>query len=428
MKEETVVKTETFPARFMDKLFMGMPLSDYMRNLITPFNTVAMCILCVGLPLMVLRLTSGLASVTHASNEYPWGILLGWGLFAGVPLSATGYIMATAVYVFGYKEYHPLVRLGVLTGFLGYLFAVIYLLTDLGRPWRIYYPMAVSYGPTSVLFLVAWHVALYLTVQLLEFSPAILEWLHSMRVRKWAIMITLAMTIAGVMLSTLHQSALGALFLLAPGKLHPLWYSTFMPVFFFISSIYAGLAMVIVVSTISARFLKERSDNTFLGSLDTLTLGLGKAACVVIFVYFALKLIGVAHDHNWDHIATPYGYWFLVEIVIFVLLPGIIFTVGVKKSSPATVRFAAFFAIIGIILNRLNVSVIAFNWSLPNHLHHIIPPWKEFFLVLTIITIHLLVFRWILNRMPVLREDPYYAKLSDAQGKEKIYQGDGPGE
>ncbi len=110
------------------------------------------------------------------------------------------------------------------------------------------------------------------------------------------------------------------------------------------------------------------------------------------------------------------------------LLPGIIFTVGVKKSSAATVRFAAFFAIIGIILNRLNVSVIAFNWSLPNHLHHIIPPWKEFFLVLTIITIHLLVFRWILNRMPVLREDPYYAKLIDAQGKEKIYKGDGPGE
>ncbi len=408
MKEDSVVKTETFPARFMDKLFMGMPLTDYMRNLMTPFNAFAMFVLCVGVPLLVVRFTSGLATVTHASNEYPWGILLGWGLFAGVPLSATGYVMATAVYVFGYKEYHPLVRLGVLTGFMGYLFAVIYLLTDLGRPWRIYYPMAVSYGPTSVLFLVAWHVALYLTVQLLEFSPAILEWLHSKRVRKWAIMITLAMTIAGVMLSTLHQSALGALFLLAPGKLHPLWYSSFIPVFFFISSIYAGCAMVIAVSTIGARFLRERADEQFLGSLDRLTIGLGKCACVVIFVYFTLKIIGVAHDNNWDLLGTPYGYWFLVETCIFVLIPGILYTMGVKKKSAAIVRFASFFAIAGIVLNRLNVSMIAFNWNLPGHLHSLIPPWKEGFLVLTIITFHILLFRWILNRMPVLREDPRY--------------------
>lgn len=413
MNDDSMVKTETFPTRFMDKLFMGMPLPDYMRNLVTPFNILAMMILSVGIPVMILRLTNGLAAVTHASNDYPWSILLGWGLFAGVPLSATGYVMATAVYVFGYKEYHPLVRLGVLTGFMGYLFAVIYLLTDLGRPWRIYYPMAVSYGPTSVLFLVAWHVALYLTVQLLEFSPAILEWLHSKRVRRWAVMITLAMTIAGVMLSTLHQSALGALFLLAPGKLHPLWYSSFIPVFFFISSIYAGCAMVIAVSTIAARFLRDKSDGHFLGSLDRLTIGLGKCACVVIFVYFTLKLIGVAHDNHWYLLGTAYGYWFLIEVFVFVLIPGIIYTIGVKKRNPTVVRVASFYAIIGIVVNRLNVSMIAFNWELPNHFHSLIPPWEEAVLVLTIITIHVLIFRWILNRMPVLREDPKYGYHSE---------------
>ena len=139
MRSESAAKTDTFPARFMDKLLMGMPFSDYVRTLITPFNVVAMGILCIGLPLIVLRFVEGLASITHASNEYPWSILLGWGLFSGVPLSATGYIMATAVYIFGFKRYHPLVRLGVLTGFMGYLFAVIYLLIDIGRPWRIYY-------------------------------------------------------------------------------------------------------------------------------------------------------------------------------------------------------------------------------------------------------------------------------------------------
>ncbi|GAB4370316.1 MAG: polysulfide reductase NrfD [Deltaproteobacteria bacterium] len=409
MSNHSVAKPERFQTRFLDKLMMGMPASEYLRTLVTPFNLAAAVILSFGVPLIVLRFTKGLAAVTHASDEYPWSLLLGWGLFSGVPLSATGYIMATAVYIFGYEKYHPLVRLGVLTGFMGYLFAVIYLLIDIGRPWRIYYPMAVSYGPTSVLFLVAWHVALYLTVQLLEFSPAILEWLQSRRVRKWALMITVAMTIAGVILSTLHQSALGALFLLAPGKVHPLWYSPFLPVFFFVSSIYAGLAMVIAVSTVLARFLRKRAGREFLEALDPMTVGLGKGAAVVLFVYFALKWIGVAHDDHWGLLATPPGRWFLAEVFLFVLAPGVLLACGVKRNRARLVRIGAFWAIAGTILNRLNVSLIMFNWRLPDHLHHLVPPLREAGIVLTVATIHILLFRWIVNRMPVLREDPDYA-------------------
>jgi Ni/Fe-hydrogenase subunit HybB-like protein len=408
MNNELIAREESFSARFADKLLMGMSLPEYARTLITPFNVVAMLILCIGFPLIGIRFAHGLASVTHASNEYPWSILLGWGLFSGVPLSATGYVMATAVYILGYKKYHSLVRLGVLTGFMGYLFAVIYLLIDIGRPWRIYYPMAVSFGPTSVLFLVAWHVATYLTVQLLEFSPAILEWIRSRRVRKWAIMMTVGMTIAGVILSTLHQSALSALFLLAPGKVHPLWYSSFLPVFAFISSIFAGMCMVIAVSTVCARFLRERCDQAFLGSLDKLTVGLGKAACIVMFVYFMLKVIGVAHDDNWPLLGTRYGYWFLAEILLFVLAPIVVLTVGVKKGNATIVRFGAFHALAGVVLNRLNISILMFNWNLPTHFHDIVPPIREVFIVLSIVTFHILLFRWILNRMPVLREDPDY--------------------
>ena len=409
MSDNVMAKEETYPARFMSKLTMGMSLPEYARKLVTPFNAVAAILLFVGLPLIGLRFYQGLATVTHASNEYPWSILLGWGLFSGVPLSGTGYVMATAVYIFGFRKYHPLVRLGVLTGFMGYLFAVIYLLIDIGRPWRIYYPMAVSFGPTSVLFLVAWHVATYLTVQLLEFSPAILEWIQARRTRKWAILITVAMTIAGVILSTLHQSALGALFLMAPGKLHPLWYSAFIPVFFFISSIYAGLCMVIAVSTIGARYLREKADRQFLDSLDGLTVGLGKAACIVMFVYFALRMIGVAHDDNWALLlSSAYGYWFLAEVLLFVLLPCVVLTAGVKRNDARIVRVGAFHAIAGVILTRLNISILMFNWNLPGHFHAIVPPAREVAIVLSIITLHILIFRWILNRMPVMREDPAY--------------------
>ncbi|MGD0281767.1 MAG: NrfD/PsrC family molybdoenzyme membrane anchor subunit [Dissulfurispiraceae bacterium] len=402
------VNTENFQSRFMNKLLMGMTWPEYMKTLVTPFNLVAAVILCVGLPLIAIRFIFGLYTVTDASNEYPWGLFLGWGLFGGVPLSATGFVMATAYYIFGFKRYQPVVRLAVLTGLLGYFFAVVYLLVDLGRPWRIYYPMAISFGTASVLFLVAWHVATYLTVQLLEFSPAILEWLKSRRVRRWATRTTIGLTIAGIVLSTLHQSALGAMYLLAPGKVHPLWYSSYIPVFFLCSSVYAALSMVIVVSTLAVRFLRDKAGPTFLGSIDRLTLGLGKGAAIGMYIYFALKIIGIAHDDNWSLLATPYGGWFLVELLGFVALPCIVFTYGVKLKSVGIVRFGAFYAVLGILLNRLNLAIITFNWNLPDHLHHIIPPWQEVGVVMAIATLHVLIFRWILNRFPVLREEPEY--------------------
>jgi Ni/Fe-hydrogenase subunit HybB-like protein len=408
MADGYAIKKDNFRDWFMDKLLMGMTWPEYARKLITPFNIVAAVILSVGLPLIVMRFIVGLSLVTHASQEYPWGLFLGWGLFGGVPLSATGFVMATAYYIFGFRRYHPLVRLGVLTGFMGYLFAVIYLLTDLGRPWRIYYPMIMGFGTASVLFLVAWHVATYLTVQFLEFSPAILEWLRSRRVRRWATMTTIGLTIAGIILSTLHQSALGAMFLLAPGKLHPLWYSPYIPVFFLTSSIYAALAMVIVVSTLAVRFLPDKTDRGFTENLDDLTVGLGKGACVVMYVYLVLKLIGIAHDDNWNLLSSGWGNWFLVEMIGFIVLPALAFTIGIKRKSVGIVRFSAFYAVVGIIVNRINVSIIAFNWNLPHHLHHIIPPWREVAVVLCIATIHVLLFRWILNRMPVLRAEPGY--------------------
>lgn len=408
---DNVAKTDNFRSSFLEKLRMGMTWQEYRRSLLTPFNVVAAIILSIGLPLIVIRFFKGLVVVTHASDVYPWGLFLGWGLFGGVPLSATGFVMATAYYIFGFKAYHPLVRLGVLTGLLGYFFAVVYLLIDLGRPWRIYFPMIMGFGTASVLFLVAWHVATYLTVQVVEFSPAILEWLKSKRVRRWALMITIGMTIAGIILSTLHQSALGAMFLLTPGKLHPLWYSTYIPVLFLCSSVYAALCMVIAVSALCARYLSHRADATFLGSLDRLTLGLGKGAVVGIYVYFALKLIAVAHDNNWAYLATPYGYWFLLEVLGFVLLPAVVLSYGVKTERANIVRLGAFSAVFGILVNRINVSIVAFNWNLPNHLHHIIPPWQEVAVVAAVVTLHILIFRWIVNRMPVIREDASYHEL-----------------
>jgi len=388
-----------------ERLFLGLTITEYMKRLFTPVNIIAGIIIVFGLILIAIRFSQGLGAVTAASQDQPWGLFLAWGLFSGVPLSATGFVLSTAVYIFGLKEYRPVLKNALLLGFLGYLFAVIFLLIDLGRPWRLPYPMFVSFGTASVLFLVAWHVALYLSVQFLEFFPSISEWGGWKTLRRRALSITIGLTIAGIILSTLHQSALGAMFLLAPGKLHPLWYSPYIPALFLISAIAAGLCVVIFISFLTKHFLRDQTDSNYMASLDNITIGLGTATSFVLITYFALKLVALAHGNHWELLNTPFGYWFLVEVIIFVLLPCFLFVYGGRKRKVGLVQFTALFTIIGVIINRLNVSLIALNWNLPQRE---LFNWKEFLIVIAIIAIQILVYRWIVNRMPVLREHPEY--------------------
>lgn len=393
-----------------DKIFNGQSLKEYVRGLFTPFNVIAAVLVLPGLYLIATRFLFGLAAVTGASNEQPWGLFLGLGLFAGVPWSATGFVLGTGVYVFGAKDYHPVVKNAILIGFLGYLFAVVFLMIDLGRPWRIYYPMVISFGPASVMFLVAWHVALYLTVQLLEFSPSVFEWLGARGLRNMAKDVTIGLTILGIILSTLHQSALGAMFLLVPGKLHPLWYTPYLPWLFLVSAIATGISAVIVVTALNVRFLKQKADFHYLASADRITVGLGKAASFVLASYFALKVIALAHGDHWNLLDTPYGYWYGVEMIGFVLAPCILFAVAGKAKNVGLVRFTALLTVIGVIINRLNVSLIAFNWDLPGR--ELVTP-AEAVIAVSVLTIEVLVYRWIVNRMPVLRDDPDYPEIAE---------------
>jgi Ni/Fe-hydrogenase subunit HybB-like protein len=147
---------------------------------------------------LMLGLTPGqyLGVVTHSSNDYPWGLFLGFGLFAMVPLSASGFMLGTAVEIFGRHDFEPIERLALLNGLLGYLFAVIYLMVDLGQPWRLPYPMVVSFGPAAVLFLVAWHVATYLSVQVAEVSVSFFEWIGWLGGKRFIRRIAIGLTVA----------------------------------------------------------------------------------------------------------------------------------------------------------------------------------------------------------------------------------------
>lgn len=402
---KSVPRTVALRSWGREKLLMGLSLQEYVRGLVTPGNLVAALILLVGLPVITYRYVYGLGAVTSSSQTNPWGLWIGMNVLSGVALAAGGYTLASTVYLFGLKEYYPVLRPAILTGFLGYFFVVVGLLVDLGQPWRIPYPVIYSYGVTSVMFLVAWHVFLYLTVQFVEFCPAILEWLGWRNVHRWATKLTIGATVFGVILSTLHQSALGALFLMAPTKVHPLWYTPFIPIYFFISSIIAGLSMVIVESTLSHKIFRDQIDPRRHVDLEGITLGLGKAASVVLFTYFFLKLLGIADGGHWDLLKTPLGRWFQVELLGFVLLPCFLFAHAVRERNVTLVRATAVLSVIGIVINRLNIAIIAFNWDVPDRYF---PSGMEVIVSITIITLGVLTFRWIVNRMPVLREHPEY--------------------
>ena len=377
------------------------------KSYFSAFNIIAGLIVIMGLILTVIRFTGGLAATTNLSDYNPWGVWIGFDLLVGVALAAGGYVTSAAVYLFGMKKYHSAVRPAILTGFLGYALVVLALHYDVGRPWRLPYPFLVQQGTTSLLFEVGACVALYLTVLFIEFTPAPLEWLGFKRARNIVVKLTLLLTVFGVVLSTLHQSSLGALFLIAPSKLHPLWYSPYIPVYFFVSSIIAGLSMVIFESTLSHRFFKHKMDEAHLAEKDTIALGFGKAASFVLAGYFIVKVIGISADNNWHYLGTGYGAWYLVELLGFVALPCFLYAVGVRDKNVTLIKWTAAWTVLGVVINRFNVSMIAFNWHLPANERYF-PHWMEIGISVFIVTVGIIVFRFIVTRMPILYEHPDY--------------------
>ena len=377
------------------------------RSLLTPFNVVAGIIVLLGLIVTFLRFTQGLGAVTNLSDYNPWGLWIGFDLLCGVALAAGGYVTSAAVYIFGLKKYHSAVRPAILTGFLGYALVVLALNYDVGRPWRLPYPFIIQQGTTSVLFEVGACVLLYLIVLFVEFTPSALEWLGLKKARNLILRLTMTLTFLGVILSTLHQSSLGALFLIAPSKLHPLWYSQYIPVFFFVSSIIAGLSMVVFEGSLTHRYFADKMDEIHLKEKEDVVFGFGKAASFVLAGYFMIKVFGIAMDNNWHWLSTSWGAWFLVELLGFVALPSLLYATGVREKNIGLIKWTAAWTVLGIVVNRLNVGLIAFNWHLPPSERYF-PHWMEIALSLFVVTVGLIVFRFIVTHMPILYEHPDY--------------------
>lgn len=379
-------------------------------KIFTPFNIISAPIMLVGIVIIFLRFWNGIGSVTNLSQDVPWGLWIGFDVVTGVAFAGGAYVLVFLVYILNMEKYKPIARVTVLNGFLAYLFYSCALLLDLGRPLNVInVVIGNNFGVSSVLFLVGWHFLLYMLALFLEFSPAIAEWLGARKLRKTLSGLTMAAVIFGITLSVLHQSGIGALFLMAKGKIHPLWYNAYMPIMFVVSSIFAGISLVIFEGSISHKVFSDQFEEGSHEKHNDIIHGLAKICTGGMFVYLFLLVLIFVHEQNWQYLPTKMGAWFLLEVIGFVLLPMILFYYSYRNKKILWIKIASILTLVGIILNRMNVSIIAYKWDA---VVRYVPNWKEFVVTFTIIFIEIWIFRWIVRRMPVLRKSPSWVKDS----------------
>lgn len=338
-----------------------------------------------------VRFAYGLGASTSLSDRYPWGIWIGFDVLCGVGLAAGGFTLAAIVHIFNVKRYKPIVRPAILTAFLGYSLVVVALMFDLGRPYRIWHAL-IMWNPHSVMFEVAWCVMLYSTVLFLEFLPVVLEKFGLHKPLKMLKTVMYPLVILGVILSTLHQSSLGSLFLIVPEKLHPLWYSPMLPVLFFISAVAVGLAMTIFENWHSARAFGKELEMPLLDSL-------GRVLAVTIAVFLTVRFLDLHHRGALVELTrnTTEAWMFGMEVALMLLAMLMLFRERIRRK-PAALYAAAVLYIFGFVANRLNVSTTGIEASAGVHYF---PRWTEVAVTLFIIAAGFALFRLAVQYLPV---------------------------
>ena len=306
-----------------------------------------------GIVACFARFIHGLGATTNLSDKTPWGLWISFDVMAGVALASGGFVIAGIVYVFNLEKFKPIVKAAVLTAFIGYIADAIGLIFDLGLPWNMWH-MIIFWNPGSPLFVIGWCFMIYLTVLFLEFAPVWIEKSPVKKYLKYLRKIYIPLVILGIMISTLHQSSLGSLMLIMPFRLHPLWYSSIMPVIFFISAISLGLMMVVLESIVSGWLYNKKPETGVLA-------GLGKAAAYILGLYVILKLgdlvfqgkLGLLAELSWESVL------FIFELLISAIIPAVLLAIPKIRNSIAGQLSCAVLVVFGFVLNRLNVSGLA---------------------------------------------------------------------
>jgi len=380
---------------------------------ITFWKSISVIIAVIGLFSFYIRFSKGLGSSTHLSDFVPWGLWIGFD-FIGVGLAAAGFTIAATAHIFHNHKYESIARPAILTAFIGYMMVVALLVIDLGKPENFWHPL-IMWNIHSVMFEITVCVMCYSTILSIEFAPVILEKYNFPRLLKFIKSITPGAIILGVLFSTLHQSSFGSLYLIVPGKVYPLWYSSFLPVHFFISCIAAGLAMIIFEAYLCARAFGQGLNIRILS-------GLGKGILIVLCIEFVFKFVEIFTVGKAPllFINASETYFFWLEILIGFVFPVWILTNPKYKVNRTGIYFAAILTISGFMLNRMNVCITSLVRSSGQSYS---PSFEEIGITLFLVMAAMIAFKVVVEKFDVFEpEEALQEENKIAENGEMVLQ------
>lgn len=394
MLKDTPVKSEK-------KFYIKNPFKGPM----TFWKGVSFLIVVIGVYSLFIRFTQGLGASTNLSDFVPWGLWIGID-FIGVGLAAAGFTIAATAHIFHNHKYESIARPAILSAYIGYMMVVALLIIDLGKPEHFYHPLFM-WNIHSVMFEITWCVICYSTILTIEFAPVILEKFKFNKLIKIIKKITPAAIIMGVLFSTLHQSSFGSLYLIAPAKVYPLWYSSFLPVHFFISCIAAGLSMIILSAYLSARAFNQGLNIRILS-------GLGKGVLAVLLIEFVFKFSELFYLDKASLLfaQTSETYFFWLEIFLGFVIPVWILTHPKLKVNRTGLYFASIFTISGFILNRMNVCVTSLVKSSGESY---IPSFEEVGITLFLILVSVIAFKLVVENFSVFPKEETFSEIKNEE-------------
>ncbi|MCG6912869.1 Ni/Fe-hydrogenase cytochrome b subunit [bacterium BMS3Abin03] len=383
------------------------------KKFITPGVVVLLILALNAMVFLAIRFFFGIGSMTNLDNQHPWGIWIAIDVACGVALAAGGFTSAALGHIIHKEEFKVILRPALITAMLGYTFVAIGVFVDLGRYYFIWHPL-IFWNGTSPLFEVGLCVMIYATVLYIEFLPIVTERfighvnlkgrLSFLNVPLDAILRFLdrglsktmfVFIIAGVVLSTLHQSSLGTLMVIAGPKMHPLWQTPVLPLLFLISAIAVGFPMIIFESLLASRSLGLKPEMKVLSNL-------GRMVGPLLVIYLAIKIIDMAIRGTYVYLTeiNTASVMFMLEVVLGVIIPLRMFFSEKVLNSRLLLFIAASLVVFGVFLNRINNFLVAY--TPPYALNKYFPSIGEISVTIGFIAILVLLYRVIVMFFPVI--------------------------
>jgi Ni/Fe-hydrogenase subunit HybB-like protein len=383
------------------------------QKFFTP-GVIVLCALALnGLVFLAARFIFGFAAVTNLDNQYPWGLWIAVDVAAGVALAAGGFTTAALGHVMHREEFHPIIRPALLTAMLGYTFVAIGVFSDIGRWYFIWHPL-IMWNGSSALFEVGMCVMIYMSVLYIEFLPIVCErfigkvnlpgplaFLNravdaSLRFLDRTLDRTMfVFIIAGVVLSTLHQSSLGTLMVIAGAKMHPLWQTPILPLLYLLSAITVGFPMVIVESMTASRSFRLQPEMDVLSKL-------GRMVAPMLGVYLAFKLGDLVIRETFVYLTefNTASVMFAVELILGVIIPLRMLLSPAVRKSPPLLFTASLMIVLGVLLNRINSFITAYHP--PYAYHAYFPAVGEISVTVGFVCLLMLAYRFVALNFPVI--------------------------